>query len=197
MDEYRGSEANKRVLERATSRIEIDLTEPDVGYVVGVLDSDGYTNNTTQLGLEVRDRAFLEKFANRLTGLGFNPTTTQSPRADSKYVLYASSRQFVQWYNSDPNRFAFTREQQRRYLEGLFEGDGTIHKTGYCVICSTNPGFKEFLSEFLLQEFDFATRIWQIGLALVPLEQRRRFFELIDPVIKGPHYYDDDRTATL
>lgn len=197
LDEYRGSEANKRVLERVTTRIEIDLAEPNVGYVVGVLDSDGYTNNTTQLGLEVRDRVFLEKFADKLSGLGFNPTTKRSHRSDSKYVLYASSRQFVQWYNSDPDRFGFTPEQQRLYLEGLFEGDGTIHKTGYCMICSTNPEFKEFLSEFLEQEFDFTTKIWQVGIALVPLEQRMRFFEIINPVIKGPDYYDDNRTDTM
>lgn len=191
-EEYRGSEDNRRILQKATRRIEIDLDRPFVGYVVGVLDTDGYTNGRNQIGLEVVDRAFVDKFERKLAELGFNPETSESGGSD-KDVLYACSQQFVQWYETELDRFELTREQKRLYLEGVFEGDGTIHKTGYCMICSTDLEFKRFVSEFLEEEFGFSTRIWQDGVSLVPKEQRERFLTLIDPVIKGPDYDDDDR----
>lgn len=192
-EEYRGSADNRRILARATKRIEIDLSDPDVGYLVGVLDSDGYTNNRNMVGLEVADQPFIEKVEVKLDGLGFNPTKTASHRSETKSIVYASSKQFVEWYEAGPDRFSFTQEQKRLYIEGMFEGDGTIQKMGYIMICSTDIRFKEFLAAFLQQEFDFSTRIWQDGVALVPKGQRERFLELIDPVVKGPDYYADNR----
>lgn len=192
-EEYRGSADNRRILARATKRIEIDLSDSDVGYLVGVLDSDGYTNNRSMVGLEVADQPFLEKVEEKLDGLGFNPTKTVSHHSETKSILYASSKQFVEWYEADPDRFSFSQEQKRLYIEAMFEGDGTIHKMGYIMICSTNGRFKEFLAEFLQKEFDFSTSIWQDGIALVPKGQRDQFLELIDPVVKGPDYYADDR----
>lgn len=59
------------------------------------------------------------------------------------------------------------------------------------MICSTDPEFKQFLSAFLAEEFDFATRIWEDGVPLVPKDQRERFLEPVDPVVKRPDYYDD------
>lgn len=192
-DEYRGSETNRKILQRAAKRIEIDLNRPLVGYIVGVLDADGYTNGKNQIGLEVSDEEFIKKFKQKLEELGFNPTMYQSPRSENMDVLYACSQQFVQWYERELDRFEFTQEQKILYLEGLFEGDGTIHQTGYCMFCSTDLEFKQFLSEFLRKEFSFSTKIWQDGVPLVPREQREDFLRLIDPVIKGPDYYDDNR----
>lgn len=192
-EEYRRSEENKQILREATTRIEIDVDHALVGYIVGVLDTDGYTNKANQIGLEAGDRGFINKVERKLEALGFNPKTYESPRSPNKDVLYACSQQFVRWYENDLDRSELTQEQKRLYLEGLFEGDGTIHKTGYCMICSTDSEFKRFLSDFLDEEFGFSTKIWQDGVALVPKEQRERFLSLINPVIKGPDYYDDDR----
>ncbi len=192
-EEFMGSRANRNVLDRIRNRVEIDTADPQVGYVVGVLDTDGYTDNVGQIGLEAKDNEFVAKFCETLSALGFNPSVNASHRGPEKQLLYACSKEFVEWYQNELDRFEMTDPQKRLYLEGMHEGDGTIHQTGYCMICSQDREFKEFIADFLENEFGFTSRIWQDGVALVPRAQRERFLSLIDPVVKGPEYYEDDR----
>lgn len=91
-EEYRGSEDNRRILRKAARRIEIDLGRHLVGYDVGVLDSDGYTDDESQIGLEVADRRFIDKFERRLAELGFNPVSYEPEGSSDKDALYACSK---------------------------------------------------------------------------------------------------------
>lgn len=190
-EEYINSEENKEVLKKNSeeSKIQVDFKQDIIGYIVGVLDSDGYTNNNRKLGLEVNDKLFVDKFKHKLNQIGLNPSIYT--RRSNMYNLTATSAEFVQWYNNEVSREDFTATQKIKYVEGLYEGDGTIHKTGSPMICSTDDQFKEFLVEFMI-DLGFNCSIQQSGV-WISAKDRKEFFESINPIIKGQDYYDDNR----
>lgn len=62
-----------RTLSRA-NRVKVNFSRTtQIGYVLGVIDGDGFHNNTTTIGLEVVSASFADKFCEALNSIGLNP----------------------------------------------------------------------------------------------------------------------------
>ena len=123
----------------------------DLGYVIGVRLGDGYTyeryiRETSRgyvIGLEAKDKEFVEEFARRLGNvLGRKPIR---PRKEAeKYVAEAKSKTLYELLKKpvDLKRIKKHVEHCKKcttaFLRGLFDSEGHVSKNGYISLYNTN-----------------------------------------------------------
>ncbi|MFB6215584.1 MAG: hypothetical protein ABEJ72_01225 [Candidatus Aenigmatarchaeota archaeon] len=182
-EEYRKSEevANKLRELAEEKSIDVDFGNKEaLSYVLGVIDGDGYHDDKSTVGLEVKFGDFAEKFIEHLSELGLNPNRR---KRRGKINVWGSSSDLVDWimdFDKD-SKFEWLKEEGDcwKYLEGCYDSDGDFSNPGPR-ICSYDAREKKFLKK-VLESLGLEARIHSNNV-YVPASYRDRFFENVDPV---------------
>lgn len=183
MEEHRKSEEVRKILnENAREQaIEIDFGRAEaLSYIVGVVDGDGYTDNSGTLGLEVKNPDFADKFSEKLNTVGLNPGRGQRR---GKETVWASSKDLVDWLEDfdyqSKLRWLSQEGELWSYIEGAYDSDGDFSHVGPR-ICSYDEQEKKFIRK-ILDRLGLACSI-QSNNVYVQKSSRQKFFENVDPV---------------
>lgn len=185
-EEYRNSdevaEKLRSLAEENTIAVDFEAVET-LSYILGVVDGDGFHNNTTTVGLEVTSTAFADKFYASLESVGLNPGRR---RMQGKETIWASSSQLINWMMdmdcAAKHSWLMEDGDSWHYIEGSYESDGNIHPSGSPRICSYDEDEKIFLHN-LLSELGIECTIQQNNV-WISKSSADKFFENIAPVIR-------------
>jgi len=183
-EEYRRSEEvakNCRRLSRQ-NEIEVDFSNKKaLSYVLGVIDGDGYHDNSGTIGLEVKDELFANKFIERLEELGLNPNKGEKR---GKTSVWASSQVLVNWLMDLDEKLDWLKKEGDpwKYIEGQYDSDGNLHPSGSPRICSYDEEEKLFVQK-LFEYLGIEANIQQNNV-WVTKPSSEKFFGNIDPVLE-------------
>jgi intein-encoded DNA endonuclease-like protein len=129
----------------------LELLEPseDLANVIGVVLGDGYTyeNNSAGyiIGLEAKDKEFVEDFGRRLGNvLGREPIRPRFMKDSGRYIAEAVSKTLFELLRKpvDLKRIKKYVEHCKKCmaacLRGLFDSEGNVGKNGYIRLYNTN-----------------------------------------------------------
>ena len=138
----------------------------DLGYVIGVRLGDGYTyeryiRETSRgyvIGLEAKDKEFVEEFARRLGNvLGRKPIR---PRKEAEnYVAEAKSKTLYELLKKpvDLKRIKKHVEHCKKctaaFLRGLFDSEGCVSEKGYITLINSNYELLAYAQRLLRTRF--------------------------------------------
>ncbi|MFB6076965.1 MAG: hypothetical protein ABEK12_02450 [Candidatus Nanohaloarchaea archaeon] len=170
------------------SVLEIDHSKhKQLSYILGVVDGDGFHNDTDTVGLEVNSATFADKFADALGDIGLNPGRGCREER-GRETVWAGSIRLVEWLED------FTPASKRdwllqhgtgwNYVEGLYESDGNLTGNGTARICSYDADAREFIAT-LLRELGITCSIQQNNVYVFKTEAET-FYGNIDPVHRTP-----------
>jgi intein-encoded DNA endonuclease-like protein len=126
----------------------LELLKPseDLANVIGVILGDGYTGERSHgyiIGLEAKDKEFVEDFGRRLGNiLGRKPIRPW--KNAGRYVVEATSRVLFELLRKpvDLKRIRMHIEHCPKcvaaFLRGFFDSEGCVHKAGYIYLFNTN-----------------------------------------------------------
>lgn len=143
---------------------------PALGYVLGVVLGDGYVCKLSKfrnhwVGLGVKAKPFVEKFARMLRSIGLRPSRIY---VDKKglYHLRATSVDFYEWFKLlDLEKIrTFIRGFEKWFVCGIYESEGSISErndTGELYIRIYNKR-KELLSmiQEILKDWNIESRLY-------------------------------------
>lgn len=183
MEEHRKSEEVRQRLKENAERnaINVDFQKKqEISYIIGVIDGDGYTDNTGTLGLEVKNPDFADKFSEKLSSAGLNPGRGQRR---GKKTVWASSKELVEWLEGfdymSKSRWLFQKGEPWSYIEGAYDSDGDLSHVGPR-ICSYNEQEKKFIRK-ILEKLGLVCSI-QSNNVYLRKSSKQKFFENVDPV---------------
>jgi len=143
-----------RILSQS-KKIKINKNEKSaLSYVLGVMDGDGYTDRKNTIGLETKFKQFAEKFSSNVKTLGMRPNMGIRKRENKHFMVWASSREFVEWYlelnfQKKLSWLVEIGDLAWRYVEGRYDSDGYLHPCGSQLICIHNSLQREFVANLL------------------------------------------------
>jgi transcriptional regulator with XRE-family HTH domain len=181
--EYRNSREAAEKCRKLAKENEIDVKfeqKKPLSYVMGVIDGDGFHDFNGTIGLEVKDREFAEKFAEKLQLLGLNPNMGKKR---GKETVWASSQVLVNWLQAmeEKSDWLFREGDCWKYIEGQYDSDGNLHPSGSPRICSYNKQEKVLVHK-ILQKLGVECNIQQNNV-WVSKSSSDEFFENVDPVL--------------
>ncbi len=183
-EEYRHSDEVKNQLQALSEENSIDPDFDAVdafSYVLGVIDGDGFHDNSGTIGLEVKDEEFAQKFMENLEAIGLNPN---SGERRGKKTVWASSKLLVERLKDiKDSKVKWLKEEGEvwSYLEGQYDSDGNLHPSGSPRICSYDGEEKERIRE-LLKFVGVESNIQQNNVWITK-SCSSTFFEKINPVL--------------
>lgn len=183
IEEHRKSEEVRQILKENAEKNAVEVgfeKKQKISYILGVVDGDGYTDNSGTLGLEVKNPEFADKFSKKLSSVGLNPGRGQRR---GKETVWASSKEFTDWlesFNYD-SKFEWLIESGDiwNYIEGAYDSDGNLSNPGPR-ICSYDEKEKKFIKR-LLDYLGLDCKI-HTNNVYVRAVNREKFFENVDPV---------------
>ena len=110
---------------------------PELSYILGVLDGDGYVRVMGRhylVGLSSIDKEFVETFNNALVKIfGKNKpyaiwVEKRAPPRKPSYGVKGVCKRFVIWYlsTSKKERWMLAKEYPKHYLRGIFDSEGSV-----------------------------------------------------------------------
>jgi intein-encoded DNA endonuclease-like protein len=149
-----------------------ELLKPseDLAYVISVLLGDGFTCKDGYdyiVGLEAKDKEFVEEFGRRLGNvLGREPIRPRFREDVGKYVVEARSKVLYELLNPiDLNRIKKYIEHCPKcvaaFIRGFFDSEGCVDKNGYLTVYNTNYEVLVYIQKLLKKYFKIeATGPW-------------------------------------
>jgi intein-encoded DNA endonuclease-like protein len=143
----------------------LEMLQPseDLAYVIGVRLGDGYAyekSDSCVIGLEAKDKEFVEKFAISLAKvLGRKPIKVIYDKFSGRYVARASSKTLYELLREpiDFQRIMKYVEHCPKctaaFLRGLFDSEACITKEGYIRLSNTNYEVLVYAQKLLKRRF--------------------------------------------
>lgn len=183
MEEHRNSEEVKKILKENAEKNAVEVgfeKKQEISYIMGVVDGDGYTDNTGAVGLEVKNPDFANKFSEKLSSVGLNPGRGQRR---GKETVWASSKELVEWLEDfdymSKFRWLFQKGEPWSYIEGAYDSDGDFSHVGPR-ICSYDEEEKKFVRK-ILEKLGLVCSI-QSNNVYVRKSSKQKFFDNVNPV---------------
>lgn len=183
IEEHRNSEEVRQILKENAEKNAVEVgfeKKQKISYILGVVDGDGYTDNSGTLGLEVKNPEFADKFSKKLSSVGLNPGRGQRR---GKETVWASSKELVDWLEDfdyrSKFRWLFQEGEPWSYIEGAYDSDGDFSHVGPR-ICSYDEQEKKFIRK-ILEKLGLVCSI-QSNNVYVRKSSKQKFFENVDPV---------------
>jgi len=110
---------------------------PELSYILGVLDGDGYVRIKGKhylIGLQSIDYEFVEEFNNALIKVfGKNRPYSifkekRDPPRKPIYRVEGICKKFVKWYLRTPreDRWSLAKKYPKKYLRGIYDSEGSV-----------------------------------------------------------------------
>jgi len=192
---------------------------PELAYILGVLDGDGYVSGCIQIALGVKDEVFAQEFANALQAIGLRAKVRKYDywvknlkRQEHRWVCNVNSVVFVRWYKglTQERKEGIAKQFPEEYLKGMFESEGSynINPDGSAYVWFSNFDYNLLLMvQRLLTMLGYESKIYKsrhksrfsgrevteykLGL-LGSSKEKYEFIKRIKPVIKNqPYDYSD------
>jgi intein-encoded DNA endonuclease-like protein len=170
---------------------------PNLSYLIGILKGDGYVFDNSKVGhysvhLHVKDRSFVESFAQALTAIGLHPS---KPRQDKRglWKVRAVSVLFFKWYQQT-NWKQIALDHSKEFLKGFYESEGSAERRAGLRIYNTNRMLLRFVQR-LLHRCGYRTHFGTIHMRYkgqpylayriyIRKHDRQRFINWILPITK-------------
>lgn len=179
-------------------------TSPALSYLLGVLLGDGWVTtvpkwNVSRVGLEAKDKEFVDCFGENLRKIGLNPLPIYLEKRNVYRVL-ANNKRFVQWYKglSLQEIEQIANKHPIGFIRGFYESEGCfyVHPRGGWILHIFNKK-KDLLemSRRILSNLGIEMKLSKCrgephlmySLHLWGRVKIQKFFEQIKPVIKTTH----------
>lgn len=128
---------------------------PVLSYILGVLAGDGWVvrvskSGTYRVGLHNSRKAFADEFAKALENIGLHcnifPYINRGWGSKLMYRVQASSRMFVDWYDSLSLADVRGIECPREFIKGFFQSEGSVCDD-YVRMYNNNRNLLEMIAE--------------------------------------------------
>ena len=125
----------------------------DISYIIGVIDGDGWCSksnrwSTYQIGLETKHKPFANKFFKKLVKIGLNPMFKKL--SNDNWLICVTSKSLGELYiRIDREKYLSNNNLIWRYLDGMYDSEGHLHKKRYPMICTTSEEIKSILVKLL------------------------------------------------
>lgn len=185
-----------------------------LAYILGVLYGDGWVCRSLRqyggfrhrIGLNAKDREFVECFRAALTQIGLHSSRVYT-RKDKKheswstqFLVCAYSKPFCKWFKSlaldDVYKLLQTAEMKREFIRGFYESEGSLNKSkGYFRLTITNTNLELLrIMRQILKELGFCFYLYSHNqrpkdwaaihyLGIFKPNDIKRFLAEIDPCI--------------
>jgi len=111
----------------------------ELAYLAGIIVGDGFTARNKKrnyvIGLESKDKAFVESFAKCLENLALNPNICYRERRNhtNMWICHSRSKKLLEWCEAlSPNEIRNLLEDSegriKLYLKGFYESEGHVQR---------------------------------------------------------------------